>query len=161
MPAIPETVRRQVYERARDCCEYCQTARRLIGMPLVIDHIIPLSRGGTNEFNNLAAACYRCNEYKGARTHGVDPATNELAPLFNPRIHIRRDHQHWINGGTYIIGITPIGRATVLTLRLNNDYIVESRVLWVHQGWHPPREAYLAALAEVPDVEPEPYDRLD
>jgi hypothetical protein len=139
MSTIPELIRHQVFARAHHCCEYCQTARRLIGMPLVIDHIIPLSRNGTDEFANLAAACYRCNEYKGARTEGVDPATNELAPLFNPRIHRWREHLQWVDGGRHIAGITPIGRATVLTLRLNNDYVVESRMLWVHQGWHPPR----------------------
>lgn len=107
-------------------------------MPLVIDHVLPLSKGGTDHFNNLAAACYRCNEYKGARTHGLDPVSNELVPLFNPRNDIRYEHLRWTNGGTHIVGISPSGRATVLMLRLNNDYVVESRILWVRQGWHPP-----------------------
>ena len=33
-----------------------------------LEHKIPLSRGGTNEYNNLAIACQRCNCKKHART---------------------------------------------------------------------------------------------
>jgi hypothetical protein len=44
------------------------------------------------------------------------------------------------NGGTHIVGLTPTGRATVLALRLNNDYVVEARVLWIARQWHPPVE---------------------
>jgi len=61
-------------------------------MPLVVDHVIPLAHGGTDELANLAAACYRCNEHKGARMHGVDPQTGEAVPLFNPRLHERQEH---------------------------------------------------------------------
>ena len=32
-----------------------------------IDHIVPVSAGGTNELSNLALACARCNVAKGAR----------------------------------------------------------------------------------------------
>ncbi len=41
-----------------------------------------------DERENLAAACYRCNEFKGAKTEGIDPATGVLVPLFNPRLQI-------------------------------------------------------------------------
>jgi hypothetical protein len=130
--------REAVYQRANHRCEYCQTARRLTGMPLVIDHIVPTSLGGTDSLDNTSAACYRCNEFKGARTHGLDPATGELAPLFDPRRDSWLDHFEWANGGTHIVGKTPTGRATVITLRLNNEYLVESRQLWLGRGWHPP-----------------------
>jgi len=42
--------------------------------------------------------------------------------------------------GTRIVGQTPCGRATVVALRLNNDYMVEARRYWVEAGWHPPEE---------------------
>lgn len=92
MPAVPDKVRQQVSADAGHRCEYCRTSRRLIGMPLVIDHIIPLSAGGGSKRDNLAAACYRCNEFKGSKTHAIDPATGELVPLFNPRIQIWAEH---------------------------------------------------------------------
>ena len=138
MSSISETVRQQVFDRANHRCEYCGTSRRLIGMPLVIDHIIPQARGGSDSQDNLAAACYRCNEFKGAKTDSIDPTSGLLVPLFNPRIQIWKEHFAWANGGTHIIGLTPIGRSTVVALRVNNEYVVESRALWITLNWHPP-----------------------
>jgi len=139
MPPL-ESNRQLVFGRARDCCEYCKPQRRLIGMPLVVDHIMPQILGGSDELENLCACCYRCNEFKGARTAGRDPVTNELVSLFNPRTQLWHEHFRWENGGTHIIGRTGVGRATVLALRLNNDHVVESRALWITYDLHPPKE---------------------
>ena len=65
MSSIPKAIRQQVISEAEHRCEYCLTSSRLIGMPLVIDHILPKSLGGSDERENLAASCYRCNEFKG------------------------------------------------------------------------------------------------
>jgi hypothetical protein len=137
---LPDALRLQVFERAGHRCEYCRTSRRVIGIPLVIDHILPTTLGGTDAFENLCAACYRCNEFKGAKTHDMDPSAGELVALFNPRLHLWHEHLAWANGGTHIVGLTPTGRATVLALRLNNEYVVESRALWIARQWHPPTD---------------------
>jgi hypothetical protein len=34
-------------------------------MPTQVDHVIPLSRGGTDDWDNLAPACRWCNMEKG------------------------------------------------------------------------------------------------
>ena len=138
MAALPEALRQQVFARANHRCEYCRTSRRVIGIPLVVDHILPRNSGGTDEPGNLAAACYRCNEFKGTKTHSIDSATGQLSPLFNPRSQIWDEHFAWGNGGTHIVGLTPTGRVTVAALRLNNEYVVESRALWITREWHPP-----------------------
>lgn len=140
MPALPETLRQQIFARAGHRCEYCLTSRRVIGMPLVVDHIVPRSLGGSDALDNLCAACYRCNEYRGAKTHDIDPLTGELAILFNPRTQAWREHLAWANGGTHIVGLSATGRATVRALRLNNKYVVEARALWMARQWHPPAE---------------------
>jgi 5-methylcytosine-specific restriction endonuclease McrA len=57
-------------------------------MPLVVDHVVPRSLGGSDELDNLCAAYYRCNEYKGAKTRGREPVTGEWAPLFSPRAKV-------------------------------------------------------------------------
>ncbi len=51
---------------ARDnyTCRYCGVRN----LPLCCDHMIPLSRGGTNAIVNLAAACSSCNISKRDRT---------------------------------------------------------------------------------------------
>ena len=138
MASIPKKVRQQVSAEAGHRCEYCRTSRLVIGIPLVMDHIIPQSAGGDDERENLAAACYRCNEFKGTKTHAIDSGTGELVPLFNPRLQLWTEHFTWVNGGTHIVGLTPIGRATVIALRLNNEYVVEARILWIARDWHPP-----------------------
>jgi len=138
MSSISETLRQQVSAEAGHCCEYCRTCCRIIGMPLVMDHITPQSKSGGDERNNLAAACYRCNEFKGSKTEEIDPATGVLVSLFNPRLQVWKEHFAWANGATHIIGLTASGRATVIALRMNNEYIVASRNLWVAMNWHPP-----------------------
>ncbi len=54
-------------ETFRDCgrrCVYCGTALGLENATL--DHVIPLSRGGSHLPGNLVAACQPCNQLKGA-----------------------------------------------------------------------------------------------
>ena len=110
-------------------------------MPLIVDHIIAKVLGGRDSLDNLCAACYRCNEFKGAKITGHDPVSGGIVALFNPRTQKWHEHFRWENGGTYIIGHTPTGRATVIELRLNNDYVVDSRVLWITYGEHPPMDS--------------------
>jgi len=43
-------------------------------------------------------------------------------------------------GWAIIVGLTPVGRATVEALRLNNEIAVEVRRNWVLVGWHPPSD---------------------
>ena len=50
-----------IYARDRYRCQYC-------GAPAEsIDHVIPKSRGGQNTWDNVVAACRRCNVRKGSR----------------------------------------------------------------------------------------------
>jgi len=58
--------RRQVFVRDGWTCVYC-------GSPVCertghVDHVLPWSRGGSNEMSNLVAACAECNLKKGAKT---------------------------------------------------------------------------------------------
>ncbi|MDY6783449.1 MAG: HNH endonuclease signature motif containing protein [Cyanobacteriota bacterium] len=139
MSNLSKQVRQKVWVRASFRCEYCQSSVRLTGMPLVIDHIQPQTLQGSDGLDNLAAACYRCNEFKGARTSGLDPETQTDIILLNPRQHRWSEHLGWDETGTLVGGLTPIGRATVAVLRLNNDDVVAARVIWVKWGWHPPQ----------------------
>ncbi len=60
---IPLT-RRNVLERDDQTCQYCSYR----GDGLTLDHVVPRSRGGGDTWENLVAACVRCNVRKGNRT---------------------------------------------------------------------------------------------
>jgi hypothetical protein len=137
--SVPAKLRRQVAERDGHHCSYCRSPE-FVGVPMVVDHVIPQSAGGATTFNNLALACYRCNEFKGARINGIDPQTHELVALFNPCTQEWHKHLAWSDDGWHIRGLTAIGRATVETLQLNNEWLVHARRVWISAGLHPPLE---------------------
>jgi hypothetical protein len=110
----------------------------LVGIPMVIDHIIPLQAGGTSTWENLCLAYYHCNEFKGSRTEATDPRTGQGTPLFHPRQDRWADHFAWEEDGRILRGLTPCGRATIEALRLNNAWLVQARRLWRLVGVHPP-----------------------
>ena len=85
-----------------------------------IDHVIPRKHLGKTVASNLALSCFHCNRYKGSNLSGRDPVTSDTAPLFNPRRHKWERHFRW--DGPPLEGRTPVGRATVATLRIN-DYL--------------------------------------
>jgi HNH endonuclease len=135
---ISAQLRQQIIAAADYRCEYCQSSSRLTGTPLIMEHILSRSLGGTDDPENLAASCYRCNEFKGAKTHAIDPVTEQLVELFNHRIQVWSEHFAWEDRATFMTGLTSTGRATVIALRLNNENIVEARTFWIEAGWHPP-----------------------
>ena len=67
------------------------------------------SLGGTNDINNLALACRRCNERHYNFVSGIDPQTQQEVSLFNPRISQWSEHFIWTVDGTKIIGLSAIG----------------------------------------------------
>lgn len=58
-------LRFRVLERDDFACRYCGS--RPPWVRLVVDHVIPVAGGGTNDFENLAAACEPCNAGKSDR----------------------------------------------------------------------------------------------
>jgi 5-methylcytosine-specific restriction endonuclease McrA len=54
---IPKSLYALVRQRGKYRCEYCHYPEILSTAPLSIEHIIPQSLGGNNEFENLALAC--------------------------------------------------------------------------------------------------------
>ncbi|WP_442947992.1 HNH endonuclease [Nostoc sp.] len=77
--------------------------------------------GGSDELNNLALACRRCNERHYNFVAGYDSETKAVVPLFNPRQQIWSEHFLWSANGRTIIGVTPTGRATCNRLDINDE----------------------------------------
>ena len=135
---IPEKLKRAVQKRAKERCEYCQSWRWNAIHTFNIDHLIPLDKGGKSELNNLALSCGGCNSAKSNKITATDPLTKEEVPLYNPRRHNWNDHFVWSDDFLDIIGLTPIGRASVELLRLNRVGLRNLRRLAKMAGEHPP-----------------------
>lgn len=143
---LPE-IKRLVIDRAQGRCEYCQCRADYTTETFPIEHIIPVSRGGTSQPDNLALACSSCNGHKYNKVKAIDPANNEMVPLYNPRLQIWKDHFGWRKGYTQIIGLTPTGRATVELLQMNHIGLLQMnhigsvnlREVLYQIGKHPPK----------------------
>ncbi|WP_255552860.1 HNH endonuclease [[Phormidium] sp. ETS-05] len=105
-----------------------------------MDHVIPLSMGGSNDSTNLALACFHCNRRKGRAQEAIEPESGEKVALFNPRLDTWRQHFRWSEDYLHLIGITPTGRVTIETLALNRERIIGIRAADYAVGRHPPLE---------------------
>jgi 5-methylcytosine-specific restriction endonuclease McrA len=89
---VPRRFRRHVtntflFARDQYRCQYC--GRHMSEFKpreaLTRDHLVPLSRGGTNDWTNVITACSPCNTRKGNRLPeeiGMHPLTNPVEPHF-------------------------------------------------------------------------------
>ena len=132
--ALRELVRQQAGRR----CEYCRIHEDDKLYAFHLEHVVPKKHGGGDDPSILAWSCHSCNLAKGAnlsgRVHG------EIVTLFHPRRQQWNRHFVWNADGTLIVGLTVCGRATVVSLQLNNLVAVNVRREWVKAGWHPPED---------------------
>ncbi len=93
---IPPVNRRELLKRDHHCCQYCGNNKRL-----TIDHIIPVSKGGKNTWDNVVIACENCNQKKGDRTplQAGMPLKSHPKPPMHPTVafaekfwHDQQDH---------------------------------------------------------------------
>lgn len=129
-------LQRLVWNRANGCCEYCQLPQDFDPIPFEFDHVIALSHAGGTRAENLALACFLDNSYKGTNLAGIDPRTNRITPLFNPRRQNWRRHFLW--DGPALVGRTACGRATIAVLRINLPHRIAQRATLIAEGVFPP-----------------------
>ncbi len=114
-------------ERAGWRCEYCHYPDRLLYTTFQCDHISPRAEGGRTVAANLAWCCPWCNNQKRAATRAIDPKTRMPTRLFNPRRDRWQDHFGWSADATTAIGKTPIGRATIAHMKINDELLIMVR----------------------------------
>ncbi len=133
-------LRRQVMERAGNCCEYCLLPQAFAASTYQVDHVIAEKHGGQTSLENLALSCTVCNRRKGSDISSLDPVTEALVPLFHPRI------QHWVEhfrlDGLHIVGVTAEGRTTVAFLQLHAIERLLERAAFIRAGRYPPQRGH-------------------
>lgn len=95
---------RALFARDRHLCLYC--GNQFAAATLTRDHVVPLSRGGLDVWENVVAACRRCNQHKGnALLHRINmqllatpyrPNLAEYLALVNDR-RIRTDQMEFLS----------------------------------------------------------------
>ena len=84
--------RRAVFARDAWACQYCGRAAENV------DHVIPRSLGGTHTWDNVVAACRRCNSRKENRLPhdaGLRLARNPFVPSDGFRLSLGRPEPEW------------------------------------------------------------------
>lgn len=140
LTSISLLLRQEVAEKSNYRCCYCLSQEENSGLKYTVDHIIPESLGGETEADNLCLACWDCNLYKQNRISAIDPESKEQVPIFHPNAQRWNEHFQWEEGGLKVVGLTAIGRATVVLLRLNRPILLRARERWIKAGWHPPED---------------------
>ena len=133
---ISELIQASVRQRAKYQCEYCHACEQWQYVKFTIDHVVPISKGGTSDPDNLALACFHCNRQKTNRLFVM--ASEAVVALFNPRLDDWSQHFIWSADGLLLIGLTEIGKATVLALAMNRERVLNIRAADREVGRHPP-----------------------
>lgn len=63
--AIPPLTNQALFGRDLNTCLYC--GKHMADGQLTRDHVLPVSRGGKDLWDNVVTACKRCNHFKGSR----------------------------------------------------------------------------------------------
>jgi 5-methylcytosine-specific restriction endonuclease McrA len=138
---ISPQLRREVIDRAGNCCEYCLINQEDQFFALEIDHIIAEKHGGPSTSINLALACPDCNAFKGSDIASVDwDDEAKIVGLFHPRNHEWQDHFRLDTSNGRIEPLTAQGRVTVFLLRINDAERVTDRQLLIAVNRYPCRK---------------------
>lgn len=132
---VSAKIRKTVVERAKNRCEYCLLPQSNATLGFHLEHVFPLSHGGTSDPENLAWACSDCNLHKGTNIASIDFETGKLTALFNPRTQIWAEH-FWLEDAI-LSPLTAEARVTARILRLNDAERIEERQALLEAGLYP------------------------
>lgn len=74
-----------IFARDGFCCRYCGESSESV--KLVVDHVVPICQGGTNDPENLISSCESCNQGKGGRL------IQAIAPTDGDTLRIRQEYR--------------------------------------------------------------------
>ena len=102
---VPAAVRRAIFQRARETCEYCKLQQAYTAATFEVDHILPRVAGGESVLENCCLACPNCNAAKQSQTSALDPSSGRRVALFHPRTQEWSRHFRWTKdfGSSWIL----------------------------------------------------------
>lgn len=144
--SILKVLYEQLFKVADSRCDYCRTPQPY-ALELIPSEMTPPT-DETVTFEKVHLLCFYCNKFIQNHAKAFDPVTLTQVALFNPRKDKWYEHFTWSTDYQQIVGLTPVGRATSLLLRLHDPYHMQLRQIGLKEGWHPPRRLDTAMLRE-------------
>lgn len=105
--------RRNLFGRDKNTCQYCGVAKPLA--QLSFDHVIPTSRGGKTNWENVVCCCLKCNGKKGDKLPqeaNMKLIKTPVRPRHNPLISVRLNNPKYEMWRTFLGGaesVTTVG----------------------------------------------------
>ncbi len=88
--------RKNLFARDGNRCQYC--GKKFPTIELSLDHLVPRSRGGLANWENIVCACLRCNVRKGGRTPreaGMRLIREPVEPRTSPILRLKLAHRKY------------------------------------------------------------------
>jgi len=88
--------RKNLFARDGNRCQYC--GKKFPTTELSLDHLVPRSRGGRANWDNIVCACLRCNVRKGGRTPreaGMRLIREPVEPKTSPVLSLKLSHRKY------------------------------------------------------------------
>ena len=95
--------RRNIFARDSNRCQYC--GRKFPTSELSIDHVVPRSRGGASQWDNLVCACVACNVRKGGKSPheaGMHLTRKPVKPKRSPVLHLKLGNPKYQSWKTFL-----------------------------------------------------------
>ncbi|MBI3179571.1 MAG: HNH endonuclease [Deltaproteobacteria bacterium] len=92
--------RHNIFQRDDHACQYC--GRRMSRRQINLDHVVPRSRGGKTNWENVVTSCVPCNFKKGGRTPaeaGMTLVHKPHKPRWSEMVHpprLRARYREWL-----------------------------------------------------------------
>jgi hypothetical protein len=131
--SIPKSLREAIFARDGGRCRYCRLAQFGSGATFHVDHVVPRSKGGATALDNLVLQCPSCSLRKADKMSAIDPESGDRVTLFHPLRDAWADHFEF-DVDARCIGRTPVGRATIVALGMNDPIPRVARACQVMLG---------------------------
>jgi hypothetical protein len=114
-------VREAVRTRFTGHCGYCGLHENEAGARLTIDHFQPVSRGGSDDLENLVYACHNCNTFKS--DYWSEDDTHVLLHPLHDDLSL-----HLVESITsQMVPLTERGMTYITVLHLNRPELIQRR----------------------------------
>jgi hypothetical protein len=125
----------RLFQAALDTFANIAAPEAVFNLRFEVEHIVPITRGGTNDQSNLALSCRSCNLYKSNLISTRDEKTQDEIGFFNPRRELWTAHFLFDRKTGEIKALMRIGEATIFSLRINSSAQLAARIQWAKLGF--------------------------